>query len=151
MNMDAEHQPPMTNSVDKSKQIQIGDQQFNLIYENRAGWDPEMFITRYNEVLDRFDYVVGDWGYSMLRLKGFYEASHPKANHDSSIAVLQDYINEYCNFGCPYFVLRRTFAPGQNQQHASHNAGDTDLNVQDVTHEDVHDDIYNGGLEDLDE
>lgn len=87
--------------------IQVNGKSYELIQENRNGWDPEAFKQRYSDVLERYDYVIGDWGYNQLRLKGFYRDNHPKVNRDSSISGIMDYINEYCNFGCPYFVLQR--------------------------------------------
>lgn len=84
-----------------------GGNAYSLLHEHKNGWNPEAFRERYSEVLDRFDYVVGDWGYSQLRLRGFYRDGHPKATKDSSISSLVDYINEYCNFGCAYFVLSK--------------------------------------------
>ncbi|GIP23991.1 YutD family protein [Paenibacillus sp. J22TS3] len=87
--------------------IQVNGKSYELIQENRNGWDPEAFKQRYSDVLERYDYVIGDWGYNQLRLKGFYRDNHPKVSKDSSISGIMDYINEYCNFGCPYFVLQR--------------------------------------------
>lgn len=88
--------------------IQIGKQGYELVQDNRNGWNPEAFKQRYSEVLDRYDYIVGDWGYNQLRLKGFYRDNHPKVNRDTAISGMVDYINEYCNFGCAYFVLQKT-------------------------------------------
>ncbi|NGM84746.1 DUF1027 domain-containing protein [Paenibacillus sp. 7124] len=87
--------------------IVIGGKCYELMVNHKEGWNPEGFRGRYSEVLDRYDYIVGDWGYSQLRLKGFYRDNHPKANRDTVISGLIDYINEYCNFGCAYFVLRK--------------------------------------------
>nr|WP_209864838.1 YutD family protein [Paenibacillus shirakamiensis] len=87
--------------------IQINGKSYELIQENRNGWDIEAFKQRYSDVLERYDYIIGDWGYNQLRLKGFYRDNHPKVNRDTSISGIVDYINEYCNFGCPYFVLQR--------------------------------------------
>lgn len=87
--------------------IQVNGKSYEVIQENRNGWDPEAFKQRYSDVLERYDYIIGDWGYNQLRLKGFYRDNHPKVNKDSSISGIMDYINEYCNFGCPYFVLQR--------------------------------------------
>ncbi|MDT3427882.1 uncharacterized protein YutD [Paenibacillus forsythiae] len=87
--------------------IIIGGKSYELMVNHKEGWNPESFRGRYSEVLDRYDYIVGDWGYSQLRLKGFYRDNHPKANRDTAICGLVDYINEYCNFGCAYFVLRK--------------------------------------------
>lgn len=87
--------------------FQIGGKIYELVQDHKNGWNPEAFRDRYSEVLDRYDYIIGDWGYNQLRLKGFYREGHPKANKDTSISVLSDYLNEYCNFGCAYFVLHR--------------------------------------------
>ncbi|KAA9008643.1 DUF1027 domain-containing protein [Paenibacillus spiritus] len=87
--------------------IVIGGKGYELVADHKDGWNPEAFRGRYSEILDRYDYIVGDWGYSQLRLKGFYRDNHPKANRDTSISGLMDYINEYCNFGCAYFVLQK--------------------------------------------
>ncbi|QCT04203.1 hypothetical protein E6C60_3492 [Paenibacillus algicola] len=88
--------------------IVIGNKSYELVIDYRSGWNPEVFRDRYSEVLERYDYIVGDWGYNQLRLKGFYRDNHPKATRDSSFSTLSDYINEYCNFGCAYFVLHKS-------------------------------------------
>ncbi|SFE41469.1 Uncharacterized protein YutD [Paenibacillus catalpae] len=88
--------------------IQIGGKIYELIHENRNGWNADAFKDRYSEVLERYDFIIGDWGYSQLRLKGFFRDNHMKATKDSAYSGMSDYINEYCNFGCPYFVLEKT-------------------------------------------
>ncbi|RJX41882.1 DUF1027 domain-containing protein [Paenibacillus pinisoli] len=87
--------------------IHIGGKSYELIHENRSGWNPEAFRNRYSEVLERYDYIIGDWGYNQLRLKGFFREGHQKANKESSYSTAADYINEYCNFGCAYFILEK--------------------------------------------
>ncbi|GFR39329.1 hypothetical protein PRECH8_26250 [Insulibacter thermoxylanivorax] len=87
--------------------IQLGGRTFQLAYENKNGWNYEAFRERYSDILDRYDYIVGDWGYNQLRLKGFYREGNPKGTKDTCITSLQEYIQEYCNFGCAYFVLER--------------------------------------------
>ncbi|WP_337102797.1 YutD-like domain-containing protein [Paenibacillus sp. YIM B09110] len=87
--------------------IHIGGKSYELVHENRNGWNPEAFRDRYSEVLERYDFIVGDWGYSQLRLKGFFRDSHSKATKDSLYSGMPDYINEYCNFGCAYFILEK--------------------------------------------
>lgn len=87
--------------------IVIGNKSYEVLKDHRNGWNPEAFRERYSEVLDRYDYIVGDWGYNQLRLKGFYRDNHPKAPKDSTFSSVSDYINEYCNFGCAHFVLQK--------------------------------------------
>lgn len=96
--------------------IHIHGTAFELIREFRNGWNQEAFRERYNEILGKYDYVVGDWGYGQLRLRGFYEDKNRKATFDTRISTLDEYILEYCNFGCPYFVLKKMMQPGKRSE-----------------------------------
>ncbi|MCG7410417.1 DUF1027 domain-containing protein [Paenibacillus sp. ACRRX] len=88
--------------------IHISGKTYELVHEHRTAWNPEMFRDRYSEVLERYDYILGDWGYNQLRLKGFFKEGHPKSTKESSVSSMMDYINEYCNFGCAYFIIEKT-------------------------------------------
>ncbi|WP_240941364.1 YutD family protein [Paenibacillus sp. HB172176] len=105
--------------------IHIGGKSFELIHENRNGWNPEAFRNRYSEVLERYDYIIGDWGYNQLRLKGFFRDGHQKAAKESTFSAVSDYINEYCNFGCAYFILER-------KQGSRKEFGEGDLDLDDL-------------------
>lgn len=86
----------------------IADQLMYEIIENvKDGFKQEDFNDRFSDILSKYDYIVGDWGYGQLRLKGFYEDKNQKATFDTRISTLQDYLYEYCNFGCSYFVLKK--------------------------------------------
>ncbi|BCA85056.1 hypothetical protein EsVE80_05790 [Enterococcus saigonensis] len=85
----------------------IGQRQYKLVYDHREGFDAEKLGERFSEVLARYDYIVGDWGYEQLRLKGFFNADDKKAQPEQRIDTLEDYLYEYCNFGCAYFVIQR--------------------------------------------
>lgn len=83
---------------------------YEVIEENRDGWNPEAFKERYSDILDKYDYIVGDWGYGQLRLRGFYSDSNRKVPFEQRISALDEYLHEFCNFGCPYFVLQKVKA-----------------------------------------
>lgn len=85
----------------------IGARQYQLVTNHREGFQLEKLGERYSEVLARYDYIVGDWGYEQLRLKGFFEIGNKKALPEQKIDTLEDYLYEYCNFGCAYFVVKR--------------------------------------------
>jgi uncharacterized protein YutD len=87
--------------------IQIENNKYILIKEHRNAWNPEVFRERFSDILEKYDYIVGDWGYNQLRLRGFYKDDQAKGNKDFKISGLEEYINEYCNFGCAYFVLEK--------------------------------------------
>ncbi|WP_423828790.1 YutD family protein [Staphylococcus aureus] len=86
--------------------IKVDQHYFELIENYRECFNEEQFIARYSDILDKYDYIVGDYGYDQLRLKGFYKDSNKKAEMSKRFSNIQDCIFEYCNFGCPYFVLR---------------------------------------------
>lgn len=78
--------------------------EFSLIDNEKSAFDATAFTQRFSEVLLKYDYIVGDWGNEQLRLRGFYKKT-PKGKENKNITRLEDYLNEYCNFGCAYFVL----------------------------------------------
>lgn len=95
--------------------IRVQGISFEVVEDVRNAWEEEAYTARYSDVLNKYDYIVGDWGYSQLRLRGFFEDTNRKATYDSKISTLPEYLYEYCNFGCRYFVLRRVKEDRGNQ------------------------------------
>ncbi len=93
----------------------VGNKVYEVRLEHRDGWNYEMFRDRYSDVLGRYDYIAGDWGFNQLRLRGFFKEDNPQASKESSITYFQDYINEYCNFGCAYFLVEKVATNGSDE------------------------------------
>lgn len=87
--------------------VRIGKRDYWIKKNYRDAFQTEKLQERYSDILNRYDYIVGDWGYDQLRLRGFFNEKNRSALPDSKINTLQDYLYEYCNFGCAYFVLER--------------------------------------------
>lgn len=87
--------------------IRIQGHVYELVSEHKKGWNEEAFRERFCDILKKYDYIVGDWGYGQLRLKGFFSDQNPRAKRGSRISQLEEYVHEYCNFGCAYFVLKK--------------------------------------------
>lgn len=87
--------------------VRINGNCYELVENVRGGWVEEAFKERYSDILDKYDYIVGDWGYNQLRLRGFFEDGRQKSAYDMKISTLRDYLYEHCNFGCAYFVLKK--------------------------------------------
>lgn len=85
---------------------------YRLVKNYRDGFQVEQLEESFSEILLKYDYVVGDWAYEQLRLHGFYK---PRPNVHltplQNIEYLADYLTEYCNFGCAYFVLANQKVP----------------------------------------
>lgn len=106
-----ENQPELQKqsevSMTDENHIQIENQTYEITINYREGFNLEAMAQRYNSILNKYDYIVGDWGYDQLRLKGFFQDSNNRAPFDKKISFLEDYLYEYCNFGCAYFVLEK--------------------------------------------
>ncbi|AOH56963.1 hypothetical protein ABE28_021670 [Peribacillus muralis] len=87
--------------------ITINNLTYEIIEDEREGYNEDAFKARYSEILTKYDYIVGDWGYGQLRLRGFFDDTNQKATFDTKISTLSEYLYEYCNFGCPYFVVKK--------------------------------------------
>ncbi|BAD77257.1 YutD family protein [Geobacillus vulcani] len=87
--------------------ICINNHCYELVENVKNAFNEEAFRARYADILAKYDYIVGDWGYNQLRLRGFFDDHNQKATYDTKISTLSEYLYEYCNFGCAYFVLRK--------------------------------------------
>ena len=85
--------------------ITIDHMNFELVENYREAFDEETFKNKYSELLNKYDFIVGDVGYEKLRLAGFYKNNKRKVEPDKRVNATEEYLNEYCNFGCAYFIL----------------------------------------------
>lgn len=81
--------------------------EYKLIENHKEAFDLEMMENRYTDYLLKYDYIVGDISYEKLRLRGFYDNHRRGIPIDMKISNLEDYLVEYCSFGCQYFVFER--------------------------------------------
>ncbi|HEM2747772.1 TPA: DUF1027 domain-containing protein [Streptococcus suis] len=78
--------------------------ELDFLEDYKNAFDQTIFGQRFSQLMLKFDYIVGDWGNEQLRLRGFY-TDDKNVKSDLKISRLDDYLTEYCNFGCAYFVL----------------------------------------------
>ncbi|MGQ7421818.1 YutD family protein [Streptococcus suis] len=78
--------------------------ELDLLEDYKNAFDQTIFGQRFSQLMLKFNYIVGDWGNEQLRLRGFY-TDDKNVKSDLKISRLDDYLTEYCNFGCAYFVL----------------------------------------------
>jgi len=69
----------------------------------------EEIVTEY---YDNFDYIVGDWAYGKLRLKGFYDKTNKFVKNFNNIDNVDDYIENSCAYGCKHFILEKVKQKG---------------------------------------
>lgn len=84
---------------------QINEHPYELLKNYRDAFNRSELSDRFNTYFSRYDYLVGDWGFDQLRLRGFYDEKR-NVPAELKISALQDYLDEACNVGCPYFVMK---------------------------------------------
>lgn len=87
--------------------MKIRDIEYKIVKdEDRTVSDAnlEEIVTDY---YDSFDYIVGDWAYGKVRLKGFYNKGHKYEKGHNNIDNVDEYIKNSCAYGCKYFILEK--------------------------------------------
>ena len=83
--------------------ITINDKTYEVIKNEKDGVDEEVLK---EAITENFDYIVGDWAYGKLRLKGFNDKSNKNFKPINDIKNVDNYIEKYCAYGCRYFILK---------------------------------------------
>ena len=89
------------------KQIELEGITYEVIHNEKEGYDEELVKEKYTDYYKDYDYIVGDIAYSKLRLKGFYDSENKKATDLNNFKNLDQYIEKQCAYGCKYFVLKK--------------------------------------------
>lgn len=92
-------------SAQKNLIFETENGNFELIYNFKDAFDKELFTEKYVDVLNDKPFIVGDIAYEKLRLTGFILTKDN--NNSKNINNLEDFIIEFCNLGCPFFVVKR--------------------------------------------
>ncbi|MBE6138154.1 MAG: DUF1027 domain-containing protein [Firmicutes bacterium] len=92
----------------KNKKYIFNDNNYELIKDYKDGFDKETVESLMTDYFDNYDYVVGDWSYGKLRLKGFCDKENKMNNKINNINSLDIYIKENCAYDCRYFVLKKS-------------------------------------------
>lgn len=85
----------------------INNINFKLIKNYKEGYDKEEIENKMTEYFDDYDYIVGDWAYGKLRLKGFYNHNNKYVKSFNDINNVEDYIINNCAYGCKHFILEK--------------------------------------------
>ena len=87
--------------------IELNNNKYELIENARDGYDEEALRSKFTDYFDNFDYIVGDWAYGKLRLKGFNVKGNKNFKSINDYKKVDKYLEEYCAYGCKYFIIKR--------------------------------------------
>ena len=87
--------------------VKVGEYCFEIIENYRDAFIEEEFVSLFTDYFYDFDYIVGDYAYSKLRLKGFYDDNNKKCKDLNKFSYKDKYLEENCAYKCKYFILKK--------------------------------------------
>ena len=90
------------------KNIVVDNINYNLITNYKDGFDEEEFQSKMTDYFYDYDYIIGDWSYGKLRLKGFCKKENKLYKDINDYEKKNDYLRNNCAYDCKYFVLEKT-------------------------------------------
>ncbi len=95
------------NIGDDMKTIKLLDSEYNIVKDENDVFDFETVSSLATDYFKPYDYIFGDYSYGKLRLKGFYNDKNKNANKINKYSYLEEYIKDYCSYGCKYFLIEK--------------------------------------------
>lgn len=89
------------------EKISVGKNTYEIIKDYKSGYNKDDFINLCTDYFEEYDYIVGDWAYGKLRLKGFFDKKNKKCSEINNYEKLDEYLKNNCAFDCKYFVAKR--------------------------------------------
>ena len=89
------------------KKYKINEKEYELIENYKDGFNLESVQEKMTDFFDGYDYIVGDWAYGKLRLKGFCNKKNKLYKKINNFENIKDYIKNDCAYECKYFVLQK--------------------------------------------
>lgn len=89
------------------EEILFDENNYTLIKNYREGYDLEEVKKRFTEYFMLFDYIVGDWAYGKLRIKGFFKEENKNCKDFNNYKNADDYIKNNCAYDCRHFILEK--------------------------------------------
>ena len=88
-------------------EIKINNNTYNVIRDYGETIDSIDLNEIVTDYYDNFDYIVGDWAYGKVRLKGFYKHNNRLVKKYNDYNNVEDYIKNSCAYGCKHFILEK--------------------------------------------
>ena len=87
------------------KYLIINDHKYELIKDYKNAFSMEAVSSKITDYFYMYNYIVGDYSYGSLRLKGFCNRDNENFRDSNDYSKLDQYIKNYCAYDCKYFIL----------------------------------------------
>lgn len=90
-----------------NKKYKFNNSEYEIIKDYKEGFNREEVELKFTDYFDIYNYVVGDWAYGKLRLKGFYDKKNKNCKEINNIDNVDKYIIDNCAYDCRYFIIKK--------------------------------------------
>lgn len=87
--------------------VVIDDKKYEVMENVKDTLNIEDLEGKITEYYDGFDYILGDYAYGKVRLKGFNDKDNKYFKAINDISKVKEYIENCCAYGCKYFILKK--------------------------------------------
>lgn len=89
------------------KKYTYNDIDYELTKDYKGGFDNQEVQEKLTDYFIEYDYILGDWAYGKLRLKGFNNKENKNYKKINDVNTIDDYIKNHCAYDCRYFILKK--------------------------------------------
>lgn len=88
-------------------EVIIDDKKYEVVRNIKDALNVEDLEGKITDYYNNFDFILGDYAYGKVRLKGFNNKENKNFKDVNDIEKVDEYINKYCAYGCKYFILKK--------------------------------------------
>ena len=92
---------------ENNQQIKLENNTYLVIENTNNCLNFDELKEKYTDYFEAFDYILGDYAYNKLRLKGFCDEKNKKLNKINNIKIKDKYLKEQCAYKCNYFLIKK--------------------------------------------
>ncbi|MEG0825905.1 MAG: YutD-like domain-containing protein, partial [Bacilli bacterium] len=81
--------------------------QFEIIENYKDAYTKEEVGDKCTDYFDTYDYILGDYSYGTLRLKGFCDKQNKLFKPINDVTLYKEYVKNNCSYDCKYFLIKR--------------------------------------------
>ena len=89
------------------KKVEINGINYEIIRDDNNCFNKEEVEEKVTDYFEPYDYILGDYAYEKIRLKGYYDSNNKNVNKINDIKYIDEYIQNYCSFGAKIFLLKK--------------------------------------------
>lgn len=89
------------------KEIILENNNYIILENKNDCLNIEELTNLYTDYFDNYDYILGDYAYNKLRLKGFCDKNNKLFNNINDINIKDKYLKDLCAYECNYFLIKK--------------------------------------------